>query len=55
MMENFSDTARFIPVEITQDPEPHEDKYDVTIISPTGFRIEGLRLEDAVALLRELS
>ena len=39
-----------VPVRVVQDP-PREC---VSVVSPTGFRIEGLALDDAVHALRAL-
>ena len=40
-----------VPVRIVPDAAPGEQ---VAVVSPSGFRIEGLTLEDAVRVLREL-
>jgi len=40
----------FVPVTIVQPPEPKT----LAIVSPRGFRIEGLTLTDAAALLAKL-
>jgi hypothetical protein len=41
-----------IPVRVV--PEPRADSRSITLISPSGYRIEGLAMEQALQALREL-
>lgn len=43
-------TRALVPVEVV--PEPHERT--VSVVSPSGFRVEGMSLVEAAALLRAL-
>jgi hypothetical protein len=43
-------TLALVPVEIVDAPRAAE----VCVVSPSGFRISGLTLEDAIAVLRRL-
>lgn len=46
--------AALVPVEIAAAPATREEAA-LVVVSPTGWRIEGLELDEAVALLRALS
>lgn len=46
--------AALVPVEIGAAPVASGDAA-LTVVSPTGWRVEGLELDEAVALLRALS
>jgi hypothetical protein len=43
-------TRALVPVQVVPDQTPT----CIAIVSPSGFRIEGLTLADAVSVLREL-
>lgn len=50
--ETAAPTRALVPVRIVRD-EPAVRA--VAVVSPTGFRVEGLTLSEAAALLRELA
>ena len=43
--------AGFRPVEVVEAPEPRRDESKVVVVSPQGYRIEGLDVEGVVRLL----
>jgi DNA-binding transcriptional regulator LsrR (DeoR family) len=43
-------TTALVPVEIVDEPSAAQ----VTVVSPNGFRISGLTLDDAIVVLRRL-
>jgi hypothetical protein len=52
-MASEGNGAALVPVEIA--PAPATDDAELVVVSPTGWRVEGLDLDEVVALLRALS
>ena len=57
--KDIADWGELVPVgvrpEIIGVVKPGEDKSKLTIVTPSGFRLQGFGLEDAIYLMRELS
>jgi hypothetical protein len=53
-MASEGNGAALVPVEIAAAPATRNDA-ELVVVSPTGWRVEGLDLDEAVALLRALS
>jgi hypothetical protein len=43
-----------VPVEVVADPIDHDRALALAIVTPRGYRIEGITIADAIALVREL-
>ena len=51
LRESSSAVTALVPVEVIAAPDT---RHSVSLVSPSGYRIEGLTLDDAAALLRRI-
>ena len=43
-----------VPVEVTEDPPAIGTFVEVSVVSPSGFRVDGLTLEQAIEMMKAL-